>query len=215
MRTNRPSCILRLAVFFAPFLLLHGCFKDVKTECNYTLMPYLQAESGGETVIADDVIAYAFYADSTHWTVSSYEDALAGIITSKQSSSTTAGFSLSTEERNDDGRLVLTLTSSPAIIVVVDRANRVYAWRMTEVVPNVSDLYVSVTFRPWQAASYYIENEWRMVNQFYTPPAEEPGKETGDGTTEGETPGDTTEDGEQADGGTSGDGDTAVPAQQN
>ena len=80
---------------------------------------------------------------------------------------------------------------------------------MTEVVPNVSDLYVSVTFRPWQAASYYIENEWRMVNQFYTPPAEEPGEETGDGTTEGETPGDTTEDGEPSDGGTSGDGDTA------
>ncbi|MBQ5894254.1 MAG: hypothetical protein IIW74_03840, partial [Rikenellaceae bacterium] len=57
-----------------------------------------------------------------------------------------------------------------ATIVVVDPVNRLFAWRMTEVVENLPDLYVSVTFRPWSAKTRYVEGPWRMNNEAYVAP---------------------------------------------
>ena len=154
--------------------VLCGCFKDVAFDCRYNLRPYLQAESGGETVMAEGVIAYAFIADTAQWTVASYDDALNGILTSKEDGSKRDDYTSRAEQSDEDGTLVLQLDGTPATIIAVDVADRVYGWRMTTVTENVPDLYVSVTFRPWTARNYYIEGSWRMVNEFYTPEPEEP-----------------------------------------
>lgn len=167
---RRLKTILSLALAAA----LCGCFKEVGFDCRYNLRPYLQAESGGETVVAEGAIAYAFMADTTLWTVASYDDALNGVLTSKADGSKRSDYASRAEQSAEDGTIVLQLDGTPATIIAVDAVDSIYGWRMTEVTENVPELYVSVTFRPWTARSYYIEGAWRMVNEFYTPEPEEP-----------------------------------------
>ncbi len=61
-------------------LLLNSCFKDVEENTTYLLKPLVQYTSGGMNEPLDGVIGYAFEADTTEWTVLSYEDAVHVII---------------------------------------------------------------------------------------------------------------------------------------
>lgn len=91
-----------------------------------------------------------------------------------------------------DSTVVVQLTATPATIVVVDTKNKLYCWRMTEVVENLPDLYVSITWRPWSAQKRYTEGAWRMNNEAYVAPEpEEP--ETPTEPTEPTTPTEPTE----------------------
>lgn len=145
-----------------------SCFKKVSLDCRYNLRPYFQAESGGETVQGENTIAYAFAADTTQWTVASYDDALNGVLTSKTTGEKRTDAMAYAEQQ--DQTVVLQLTATPATIVVVDTKNHLYAWRMTEVAENLPDLYVSVTWRPWSTKKQYIEGPWRMNNEAYVAP---------------------------------------------
>ena len=148
-----------------------GCFKKVSLDCRYNLRPYFQAESGGVAVQGENTIAYAFAADTTQWTVASYDDALNGVLTSKSSGEKRTDFMVRAEQEGQT--VVLQLTATPATIVVVDTEHRLFGWRMTEVAENLPDLYVSVTFRPWSAKKQYAEGAWRMNNEAYVAPEPE------------------------------------------
>lgn len=164
---------LRIIALVAIAAVATGCFKKVTLDCRYNLRPYLQMESGGEAVVAEGVVAYAFAADTTQWTVASYEDALAGVLTSKTSTEKRSDAMVhAVQEGAED--LVLQLTATPATIVVVDTVNKLYGWRMTEVAENLPDLYVSITFRPWSVKKVYAEGAWRMNNEAYVAPEPEP-----------------------------------------
>ena len=190
---------LRIIALAALAVATTGCFKKVTMDCRYNLRPYYQAESGGVAVQGEGMIAYAFAADTTQWTVASYEDALNGVLTSKTTGEKRSDAMARAEQQ--DTVVVLQLTATPATIVVVDPVNRLFAWRMTEVVENLPDLYVSVTFRPWSAKKRYVEGPWRMNNEAYvapevpeTPDPETPDPDEGDdgnGSNEGQyTPAD-------------------------
>ena len=147
-----------------------GCFKKVTLDCRYNVRIYFQAESGGEVVQGENTIAYAFAADTTQWTVASYDDALNGVLTSKTSGEKRTDFMVRAEQLDES--VVLQLTVTPATIIVVDTEHRMFAWRMTEVAENLPDLYVSVTWRPWSVKKQYIEGPWRMNNEAYVAPDE-------------------------------------------
>ena len=164
---------LKIIVLAAVAVATTSCFKKVTMDCRYHVRPYYQAESGGVAVQGEGTIAYAFAADTTQWTIATYDDALNGVLTSKTSG----------EKRTDamdraeqgDSTVVLQLTATPATIVVVDTVNKLFGWRMTDVVENLPDLYVSVTFRPWSVKKRYAEGAWRMNNEAYVAPdPEEP-----------------------------------------
>lgn len=158
----------RIITLAAAAIAVTGCFKKVTMDCRYNVRPYFQAESGGVAVQGRNTIAYAFAADTAQWTVASYEDALNGVLTSKTSGEKRSDAMARAEQQ--DTVVVVQLTATPATIVVVDTENRLYAWRMTEVVENLPDLYVSVTFRPWSAKTRYVEGPWRMNNEAYVAP---------------------------------------------
>lgn len=160
----------RIITLAAVAVVVTGCFKKVTMDCRYHVRPYYQAESGGVAVQGEGIIAYAFAADTTQWTVASYEDALNGVLTSKTSGEKRSDAMAHAEQQ--DSTVVLQLTATPATIVVVDPINKLFAWRMTEVVENLPDLYVSVTFRPWSAKKRYVEGPWRMNNEAYVAPEE-------------------------------------------
>lgn len=158
----------RIITLAAVAVVVTGCFKKVTMDCRYHVRPYYQAESGGVAVQGEGIIAYAFAADTTQWTVASYEDALNGVLTSKTSGEKRSDAMERVEQQ--DSTVVLQLTVTPVTIVVVDPINKLFAWRMTEVVENLPDLYVSVTFRPWSAKKRYVEGPWRMNNEAYVAP---------------------------------------------
>lgn len=160
----------RIITLAAVAVVVTGCFKKVTMDCRYHVRPYYQAESGGVAVQGEGIIAYAFAADTTQWTVASYEDALNGVLTSKTSGEKRSDAMERVEQ--SDSTVLLQLTATPATIVVVDPINKLFAWRMTEVVENLPDLYVSVTFRPWSAKKRYVEGPWRMNNEAYVAPEE-------------------------------------------
>lgn len=162
---------LKIIVLAAVAVATTSCFKKVTMDCRYHVRPYYQAESGGVAVQGEGTIAYAFAADTSQWTIATYDDALNGVLTSKTSG----------EKRSDamdraeqgDSTVVLQLTATPATIVVVDTVNKLFGWRMTDVVENLPDLYVSVTFRPWSVKKRYAEGAWRMNNEAYVAPEPE------------------------------------------
>lgn len=145
-----------------------GCFKKVTLDCRYNVRPYFQAESGGVAVQGENTIAYAFAADTTQWTVASYDDALNGVLTSKTSGEKRTDALVRAEQ--EEQMVVLQLTVTPVTIIVVDTEHRLFAWRMTEVAENLPDLYVSVTWRPWSTKKQYAEGPWRMNNEAYVAP---------------------------------------------
>ena len=77
-----------------------GCFKKVTLDCRYNVRIYFQAESGGEVVQGENTIAYAFAADTTQWTVASYDDALNGVLTSKTSGEKRTDFMVRAERQD-------------------------------------------------------------------------------------------------------------------
>lgn len=161
---------LRIIALAAIAVATTGCFKKVTMDCRYHVRPYYQSESGGVAVQGEGTIAYAFAADTTQWTVASYDDALNGVLTSKTSGEKRTDAMSRAEQA--DSTVVLQLTATPATIVVVDTVNKLFGWRMTEVVENLPDLYVSITFRPWSAQKRYTEGAWRMNNEAYVAPVQ-------------------------------------------
>jgi len=61
-----------------------GCFKSIGYETFYVLRPWAQEGTVKTPIPREDMLAYAFDADTTEWSVLSYEDAVAGIITSRR-----------------------------------------------------------------------------------------------------------------------------------
>lgn len=172
---------LRIIVLAIVMVATTGCFKKVTMDCRYHVRPYYQAESGGVAVQGEGTIAYAFAADTTQWTVASFEDALNGVLTSKTSGEKRSDAMSRAEQA--DSTVVVQLTATPATIVVVDTKNKLYCWRMTEVVENLPDLYVSITWRPWSAQKRYTEGAWRMNNEAYVAPEPEEPEEPEDSET--------------------------------
>ncbi len=169
MRRFRKGLFALAAVAFVA--MLGGCFKKVVLDCRYNIRPYIQMESGGVATLTEGVVAYAFMADTTQWTVASYEDALNGVLTSKTTGEKRSDATERAVQQNDT--VALQLKATPATIIVVDPINKLYGWRMTEVAENLPNLYVSITFRPWSVKKVYVEGPWRMNNEAYVAPEPE------------------------------------------
>ncbi len=120
-------------------------------------------------------IGYAFYADSTQWSVLSYEDALAGRITAKEGGET--------RDADVEGRAVkygmrvgLELTQEEGhdkvMVVICDTVQPMYA--LTQVEPGRSNwseaVPQTVVFSPYRPDETYITGSWEIRNGETTVP---------------------------------------------
>lgn len=154
------------AVIAAAACLAAGC-KKVVYDCDYRVKCFVQDVSGGPEYPLAGAPAYAFYGDTSRYTVASYEDALEGVVTERRSGSKhSCEVSTTTGE---SGEAVLPLTGTPVILIVCCPEERLYAWREAKVGAGLGDIYVSLRFRPWRESAEYTEAKWTVVNQFYTP----------------------------------------------
>lgn len=160
-------------VIFALFLSAVSCFKEVAFRTDYVVKPLRQLTSDDRNPeIIAGATAFVYDADTASWTVASYEDALAGIITSKADPSVKENTPLAVSEPyGSDGWIRLPLDREWQMIVVVDPLDRLYAYTQQQIGENLPQLTVSVVFQPWKTGTSYKNGNWYFRNDFYVDPS--------------------------------------------
>ncbi len=154
--------------------LLVGCFKSVSYDTTYIIKPLAQAESGGVYTPFAGLTAFAYGVDTTEWRVASYEDALAGRITNKstdQTQSTPDAISEAIEIEGLSDCIALNISAPTIMVVAVDVANKIYAYRQQSLGKNLPQLFTTFVLRTWRLPKQrvYADSDWIIVNDFYTP----------------------------------------------
>lgn len=147
-------------------VLLHSCFKDVVSYTDFNIAVYDQTMADGEFTPAVAVETYAYYVDTTEWSVLTYEDALARRITNK-----TTGEVRSTPdvEGTFDGSLPypasVRLEQEVSMIVLVNPTLRLYAYRKYELPDNLATVDTKLYMASWRRTS--PSSGWLVKNDFY------------------------------------------------
>ena len=147
-----------------------GCFKSIGYETFYVLRPWAQEGTVKTPIPREDMLAYAFDADTTEWSVLSYEDAVAGIITSRRTGEKLRPIAQG-EPYEIDGNenwLAMQLNGPRFLILAVDQSNRLYGFTEQAIGENLPQMHVSVTFYPKEKGKRFLKGKWIMCNDFYT-----------------------------------------------
>ena len=161
-----------IALFIFGGLLLHGCFKDVVNYTSFNTAVYGQQEADGEITLAQNIEAYAYYVDTTEWSVLSYEDALAHRITNK-----TTGEVLSTPDvvGTFDASLPypasIRLEQPISMMVLVNPSLKLYAYRKYELPVNLPAVDTKLYMASWRMS--HSSSGWMIRNDFYVAPSGE------------------------------------------
>lgn len=145
---------------------LTGCFKKESYDTIYRIAVYSQNVSGETLTRATDLEAYAFYVDTTLWYIASWEDALAHVITDKEDHSRklTQPDVVGTFDAEADFQVALPLTREMSMLVVIDKANSMYAYRKYLSPINIEEILTQLHIYAWKPT--YSANGWRIVNPF-------------------------------------------------
>lgn len=162
-----------LLVLALAALMAVGCQKDVGYQTSIVLKTWSQESSGDELYPITDVVMYGFATDTTLYTATSYEDALAGVLTSRRDPSKQLGASLSSVPCTVEGYGQAQMMPAPdyqsLLLLVVNKQERLYGYTQLTLVENLPYLYISVQFQPWKEESFYKNGNWWMCNDDYVP----------------------------------------------
>lgn len=137
--------IISLMVMIAALAMV--CCAKVEVNCDYHLKVQTERlKSGDSLIMSSNSRVSWYYADTADWYVASYEDALAGIITSKNDGTT---LNAENSENRTDGEYNFVFSSSPVMLVVCDTDEPIFGWRDAGVVPNLPNMAISAVLQPW------------------------------------------------------------------
>ena len=159
-------------------ICLGGCLKGYDGNVVYVLKPLVSDGSENEPM-ERYITAYAFYADTTQWTVASYEDALAMRITDKESGRKQEEPAVVAEpfiEAPSAGSFSVAMPLRPAkvLLVVVDTELKLYGYREQTLPEGLATTFETVIFYTSRNARRYKAGQWMMCNDFYVAPEPEP-----------------------------------------
>lgn len=146
--------------------MLHSCFKDVVSYTDFNIAVYDQTVADGEITPAAEVETYAYYVDTTEWSVLSYEDAVAHRITNK-----TTGEVLTTPDVQGtfDASLPypasIRLEQPLSMLVLVNPTLRLYAYRQYELPENLPAVDTKLYMASWRGT--HSSSGWLVRNDFY------------------------------------------------
>lgn len=147
-------------------LALHSCFKDTVSYTRFNLAVYDQVDSEAAFSHAEELDTYAFYADTTEWYIASWEDAVAHRITSKTSGQTLDVPDVVGEFNPEEQYQTTLLVEQPvSMLVVVNPALKLYAYRKYELPENLPDIYAKLYMAAWRPT--HNSSGWIVVNRFY------------------------------------------------
>lgn len=153
-------------------VLLHSCFKDVVSYTDFNIAVYDQSVTDGEFTPATAVETYAYYVDTTEWSVLTYEDALARRITNK-----TTGEVRSTPDVEGTFDVALPYPASVrleqpiSMLVLVNPTLRLYAYRKYELPINLATVDTKLYMASWRGT--HSSSGWLVKNDFYKAESEE------------------------------------------
>ena len=156
-----------MAFALVAILSLTGCFKKVTTDTTLRIKVLSEKVSGEERIPAEGCFGYLYYV-GTDWTIASYEDAVAKIITN-----TTTGEKMTEPdvegepyamENSSNNYISIPQNKPQALVVVVYPAAQMYAYmyRLSEA-ENLPNTYFSLIFHEWKTDTY-PEGKWTVVS---------------------------------------------------
>lgn len=153
-RVLRNIAIVLLVAFTAT-----GCFKKVTTDTTLRIKVLVEETSGMGGLPAEGCYAYIYYTEKEDWTVASYEDAAAKIITNSESGEQRSEPDGESEPYEMEGSinnyLSLFQDKAPALVVVVYPEAQMYAYiyRKAEA-ENLPYTYLTLIFHTWKTGEY-------------------------------------------------------------
>lgn len=145
-------------------LALTGCFKKVSNDTTFIIKPNLQTVSSGPLTVAEGVTAYAYYDVGKEWSVASYEDAVARVITNTatgEKRQTPNAESQPYAENDPQGRISLKTTARHVLLVAVYEEGRMFAYMHYDTGENMPQTYLTMQFRTWKTESY-TDSGWSV-----------------------------------------------------
>ena len=148
-----------IAIVVAVALVATGCFKKVTTDTTLRIKVLTETASGGERVAAKGCYGYIYYTDTEDWSVASYEDAVAKIITNTLTGEKLAEPDGESEPYTVEGSLNNYISifqdKAPALVVVVYPEAQMYAYiyRKAEA-ENLAYTYLTLIFHTWKTGVY-------------------------------------------------------------
>lgn len=145
-----------------------ACFKDEKQGTLMRIAVYSQETADSDIVPATDLESYAFWVKKgSKWKVSSWEDALAKRVTNTErpAEQLTEPDEIGDFDPEAEYQVTLELWAESTFIVVVDKANRLYAYRQYDTPINLPELPIQLHMYAWRKSG--TANGWDMINPFY------------------------------------------------
>lgn len=140
---------------------LAGCFKKVTNDTVFLIKPNLQTVSGGELTVASGVEACAWFNRSDEWSIASYDDAVARVLTDTENGSVETAEPDAQASVTDEGLLELPSKSASVLLLVLYPEHGMYAWRVFPTGENVSTTYLTVQLRTWKNEGY-TDSGWTV-----------------------------------------------------
>lgn len=159
----------RIILYIVILATLTGCFKELSYDTTIVLRPTQQIESGGSAIALPGVVAYAFLADTTYYEVTSYENAMAGIMSDKETGEQITAIAVSTSYDEFDNSVALNVNGEVIAIVAIDTLNGDYGYTTYEVGVNISTTYIAVNFAPWKEGKFTYGNWCFVVDDPFEP----------------------------------------------
>lgn len=159
--------ILSIAIAaFAVAAICGGCFKDTVAYTMFKVSVFEQLEQNGAESKAADLFSYAYFVDTTEWRIASWEDAVVGRITNKET-----GEIREVPDRigdfvaEDAYQVSIDLNKKYSMIVIVDRTLRMYAYRKYELPVNLPMVKAKLHLSAWKRS--HTSSGWMIVNPFF------------------------------------------------
>mgnify|MGYP003305642033 FL=1 len=164
------KCFRYIVLLVVGAACLHSCFKAGVSYTDFNIAVYDQSVADGEIQPSSAVETYAYYVDTTEWSVLSYEDALAHRITNK-----TTGEVLSTPDvvGTFDASLPasIRLEQPISMMVLVNPSLKLYAYRKYELPVNLPAVDTKLYMASWRMS--HSSSGWMIRNDFYVAPSGE------------------------------------------
>lgn len=169
----RQTNILHLVVALALALCTVGCYENTVGYTIFRTAVKIQSTEGGDYVGARDLYTYAYYVDTTEWRIANYDDACNMIITNKLSGERRETPDVYGEMNpSSEYQLSMVINEPLTLMVVVDPANKVYAYRPFTLPINLPQIDTKLYIAAWRNS--HSTGGWRVVNEFYKAPQPEP-----------------------------------------
>ncbi|MBQ1224790.1 MAG: hypothetical protein IIW38_01385 [Alistipes sp.] len=161
-----------IAIVMVAMLTMTGCFKKVTTNTTLIVKTLVESKSGERQLPTNEAFGYIYYTDKEEWTIESYADAEAKVITHIATGEKLTVPDVESEPYTQEGLtssyIAMPQTSSPALVVVVYPAAQMYAymWRRNEA-ENLYKTYLTLIFHTWKTDTYQEGNKpgysWTVV----------------------------------------------------